>query len=40
MREDTEIERKDFVVTTSNKQLNFLQHIMTISSRLWPRPHN
>lgn len=30
VREDTEIERQDFVVTTSNKQLNFLQHIMTI----------
>ena len=30
VREDTEIERHDFVVTTSNKQLNFLQHIMTI----------
>ncbi|MCY1655592.1 class I SAM-dependent DNA methyltransferase [Streptomyces sp. SL294] len=29
-REDREIERHDFVVTTSNKQLNFLQHIMTI----------
>jgi len=29
-REDLEIERQDFVVTTSNKQLNFLQHIMTI----------
>lgn len=29
-REDTEIERQDFVATTSNKQLNFLQHIMTI----------
>ncbi|MER0425950.1 class I SAM-dependent DNA methyltransferase [Streptomyces microflavus] len=29
-REDREIERTDFVVTTSNKQLNFLQHIMTI----------
>ena len=29
-REETEIERQDFVVTTSNKQLNFLQHIMTI----------
>jgi type I restriction enzyme M protein len=29
-REDREIERNDFVVTTSNKQLNFLQHIMTI----------
>lgn len=29
-REDREIERSDFVVTTSNKQLNFLQHIMTI----------
>ncbi|MCL2463679.1 MAG: N-6 DNA methylase, partial [Micrococcales bacterium] len=29
-REDLEIERPDFVVTTSNKQLNFLQHIMTI----------
>lgn len=29
-REDTEIERADFVTTTSNKQLNFLQHIMTI----------
>ncbi len=29
-REDREIERQDFVVTTSNKQLNFLQHIMTI----------
>jgi len=24
------IERQDFVVTTSNKQLNFLQHIMTL----------
>ncbi|WUA07584.1 type I restriction-modification system subunit M [Nocardia sp. NBC_01377] len=30
VREDREIERSDFVVTTSNKQLNFLQHIMTI----------
>lgn len=29
-REDLEIERQDFVVTTSNKQLNFLQHIATI----------
>lgn len=32
-RESTEgraVERTDFVVTTSNKQLNFLQHIMTI----------
>lgn len=29
-REDVEIERQDFAVTTSNKQLNFLQHIMTI----------
>lgn len=30
VREDIEIERQDFIVTTSNKQLNFLQHIMTI----------
>lgn len=30
VREDREIERSDFIVTTSNKQLNFLQHIMTI----------
>jgi type I restriction enzyme M protein len=30
VREDTEIERQDFVATTSNKQLNFVQHIMTI----------
>jgi type I restriction enzyme M protein len=30
VREDREIERQDFVVTTSNKQLKFLQHIMTI----------
>lgn len=30
VRDDIEIERQDFVVTTSNKQLNFLQHIMTI----------
>lgn len=29
-REDTEIERADFVATTSNKQLNFVQHIMTV----------
>jgi len=29
-REDREIERHDFSVTTSNKQLNFLQHIATI----------
>ncbi|GAA4156168.1 N-6 DNA methylase [Leifsonia shinshuensis] len=29
-KEDREIERNDFVVTTSNKQLNFLQHIMTV----------
>lgn len=28
--DDKEIFRQDFVVTTSNKQLNFLQHIMTI----------
>ncbi len=30
VREDREIERQDFIVTTSNKQLNFLQHIATI----------
>lgn len=30
VREDREIERQDFVVTTSNKQLNFAQHIATI----------
>ncbi len=30
VREDTEIERQDFVATTSNKQLNFVQHIATI----------
>jgi type I restriction enzyme M protein len=30
VREDTEIERQDFIATTSNKQLNFLQHIATI----------
>ncbi|MCJ8504920.1 type I restriction-modification system subunit M [Kocuria flava] len=30
VREELEIERPDFVATTSNKQLNFLQHIMTI----------
>jgi type I restriction enzyme M protein len=30
VREDHEIERQDFVATTSNKQLNFVQHIMTI----------
>lgn len=30
VREDREIERQDFVVTTGNKQQNFLQHIMTI----------
>ena len=30
MREDLEIERPDFVATTSNKQLNFVQRIMTI----------
>lgn len=30
VREDREIERQDFVVTTANKQLNFLQHIRTI----------
>jgi len=30
VREDREIERQDFVVTTSNKQLNFVQHIATI----------
>ncbi len=29
-REDREIERQDFVTTTSNKQLNFVQHIATI----------
>jgi type I restriction enzyme M protein len=29
-REDREIERTDFVVTTANKQLNFVQHIATI----------
>jgi type I restriction enzyme M protein len=29
-REDREIERQDFVVTTSNKQLNFVQHTATI----------
>ena len=28
--EGSEIFRQDFVVTTSNKQLNFLQHIMTV----------
>lgn len=30
VREDREIERQDFVATTSNKQLNFLQHIMSL----------
>jgi type I restriction enzyme M protein len=30
VREDREIERPDFIVTTANKQLNFLQHIATI----------
>ena len=30
VREDREIVRQDFVATTSNKQLNFVQHIMTI----------
>ncbi|MBD1540348.1 SAM-dependent DNA methyltransferase [Arthrobacter sp. S13_S34] len=30
IREDREIERQDFVCTTSNKQLNFVQHIATI----------
>jgi type I restriction enzyme M protein len=29
-REDREIERPDFVVTTGNKQLNFVQHIATV----------
>jgi type I restriction enzyme M protein len=29
-REDREIERPDFVVTTANKQLNFVQHIATV----------
>ncbi|MCH1883042.1 class I SAM-dependent DNA methyltransferase [Agrococcus sp. ARC_14] len=29
-RDDIAIERQDFVVTSSNKQLNFLQHILTI----------
>lgn len=29
-KEDMEIERSDFIATTSNKQLNFLQHIMTL----------
>ncbi len=29
-REDREIERQDFVATTGNKQLNFVQHIATI----------
>ena len=37
VREDIEIERQDFVVTTSNKQLNFLQHIMTILEHQRPR---
>jgi len=30
VREDQAVERQDFTVTTSNKQLNFVQHIMTI----------
>ncbi len=30
VREEREIERQDFVATTSIKQLNFVQHIMTI----------
>ena len=30
VREDHDIERQDFVVTTSNKPLSFLQQIMTI----------
>lgn len=29
-RDNGEIERQDFSVTTANKQMNFLQHIMTI----------
>ena len=28
-REDREIERQDFAVTTSNKEINFVQHIAT-----------
>jgi len=28
--DDREIERQDFIVTTANKQLNFIQHICTI----------
>ncbi|MGO1316605.1 MAG: N-6 DNA methylase [Cellulomonadaceae bacterium] len=28
--DDRAVERQDFVVTTSNKQLNFLQHIMSV----------
>ncbi|MDR1264268.1 MAG: type I restriction-modification system subunit M [Propionibacteriaceae bacterium] len=30
VREDQSVERQDFTVSTSNKQLNFVQHIMTI----------
>jgi len=30
VREDQSVERQDFTVTTSNKQLNFVQHIATI----------
>jgi type I restriction enzyme M protein len=30
VREDREIERQDFVATMSNKQFNFVQHIMMI----------
>lgn len=30
VREERDIERQDFVATTSNKQLNFVQHIMTM----------
>ena len=30
VREEREIVRQDFVATTSNKQLNFVQHVMTI----------
>ena len=40
VRDDGEIDseredydRQDFFVTTSNKQLNFLQHIMTVLAR-------
>ena len=38
-KESLTIHRDDFWVSTSNKQLNFLQHVFIILKAAWPSGH-